>query len=884
MKELGGDLKNLEKHASTAGIDIRAGFDKLKEVGSRIQEFGRGGLEAFSQSLDAAEEYGRAIAEVSTLVDSATFSTEKMESITLGLAAQFGGTAKGQAKALYQTISAGVTDATKATELLSIANKLAIGGMTDTFTAVDVLTSVTAAYGVENLSAAHASDLLFTTVRLGKTTAAELGATLGRIAPTASAMGVSFDELSAAIAAVTVQGINTAEATTGLKAAMANIIKPTTEAGAAAAKLGIKFDQTALRAKGFSAFFTEIIAKSKGDKKVLSDLFGSMEGMNVALALAKENGKAFNDNLAAMGGVAGATDAAFEKMSATLGFQQDRFKALKNNAMILIGQALEPLLAVAVKFANNVLEWFTKLDKPTRNLIVKFTAFAFAGITLVGGLIALVGTVGGVVAGLSAIGITLETVLAAGLPVVAVLGLLALAGAGLYVAFQKNLGGFRDWVVETWRKVKLAFSALVQLFTDGYLSGAVRKELNSEANAGVKQFAIDVFSWFMKIKNFFVSIGEGFGKAMEVAGPTFEALGKSLTKLGVALGLVSDANDPESNAANFDTWGKAGEKIGKALAFVLEFLAEQITNVTDFVGGAAEEFGKFSPIVDEITSRLGELYDAFTPILDALGLSTDKTGEAKSGWTKFGEAVGFVGVIIAAVVNVVLVAMTQMVEGVVATFTWVTTYFTAIANVFQAIVDIISGIASGDWAKVWTGMKMVVFNVVKFIVDALFIMIERIAGTIDAAGKLVKKDFGAKKAVQGFKSELTGSLATTLGVEAKVNESIGDSVDTKRQHDADFKKKTGTLPGTNKALPVMPEMPSMASNVWGGIKNAAMTAQAGGGPGKIDLSSLKMPAHPTQPQQLYATLMFDGEVIARAVAKAGQQNSSRTFQPTTVPG
>ena len=79
--------------------------------------------------------------------------------------------------ALYQAISAGVP-ADNVFTFLSTAAETGIGGCTDLETAVDALSSVTNAYGLENLSTAQAADTLFTGVKMGKTTIEELSANL----------------------------------------------------------------------------------------------------------------------------------------------------------------------------------------------------------------------------------------------------------------------------------------------------------------------------------------------------------------------------------------------------------------------------------------------------------------------------------------------------------------------------------------------------------------------------------------------------------------------------------------------------------------------------------------------------------------------------------
>ena len=68
---------------------------------------------------------------------------------------------------MYQALSAGVSQE-KVKGFLEVAQKGAIAGVTDITTAVDGLSSVVNAWGEDAISAAQASDLIFTAVKMVK--------------------------------------------------------------------------------------------------------------------------------------------------------------------------------------------------------------------------------------------------------------------------------------------------------------------------------------------------------------------------------------------------------------------------------------------------------------------------------------------------------------------------------------------------------------------------------------------------------------------------------------------------------------------------------------------------------------------------------------------
>lgn len=303
----------------------------------------------FGFALKEAAAFGTAIGEVRTITDEQTFSTQKLEEVTLGMAAKFGGTGAQQAQALYQTISAGVSEAAAATELMDTANQLAVGGVTDMTTSVDLLTTAVNVYGTDIDGAGGASDVFFQTVKSGKTTVRELARSFGQVAKIAKDSGVTFEELNGALATMTLGGIRTSVAAAGMRAAISNIIKPTKDAEKEAEKLGIRFDAASLRSKGLVGFLQSITSSSKFTEDSMSKLFGSVEGLTAALALSAGGAAKLSEIVDTMGDAGGATGEAFRKMTETTTFQFGLLRARVSNIMVRLGKALEPLAVDVMK-------------------------------------------------------------------------------------------------------------------------------------------------------------------------------------------------------------------------------------------------------------------------------------------------------------------------------------------------------------------------------------------------------------------------------------------------------------------------------------------------------------------------------------------------------
>ncbi len=124
--------------------------------------------------------------------------------------------------------------------------------MGDTATIADLATSALNAYGEANISATQATDVMVAAVREGKLEASELAGSMGRVLPIASAMGVRFDEVGAAFAALSRTGTNAAEAATQVRGILSSLLRPTKQSEDALAGMGLSAEglRKQIREKG----------------------------------------------------------------------------------------------------------------------------------------------------------------------------------------------------------------------------------------------------------------------------------------------------------------------------------------------------------------------------------------------------------------------------------------------------------------------------------------------------------------------------------------------------------------------------------------------------------------------------------------------------------
>lgn len=844
MGKVSKEMLDIEGRSSTAGQAVKKNFQDFS-VGMTLFGAGLSGLALLNPATEAASKFGQGIAEITTLTNEASLGFDSVFDSVLNMNEAFGGGTQAQTKAMYDAISAGAANAAEATNLLTASNKLAVAGKTDVSTALDGLTSSINAYGASFQDAAEFSDVMFTAVQKGKTTIPELSAVIGRVAPTASALGVSFGELNAAFAAVTAKGLKTEEAATGIKAALSNIVKPSSDATAEASRLGIKFDAATVRSKGFATLLKDITSSSKFNADSLSKLFGSVEGLNAVLALTANGGTKFADALAAMDKSAGVTDGAFATMSEQLAFQEKRFDALKENALILIGDALVPIKQALVTVANSILTAFNAIPTPARNFLVQAFAAVSVLLTLVGGFIAAKAAIGLFAAGMSAVGVSVGGIAAAAGPALLVIGALVGLVTAVKYAIDKNIGGVGDTFKELVAGAHLFADALQQLFSEGALSGEAIEGF-FKGNSAVN-FAIKIYVIFNRIKAFIDGIADGFADKMGVVDEAIGNLIASVAPIGKVISGLFEANNADEATAKFNAFARAGQVVGGILAKVAAALLNVASLVGSLLSGAVSGVAQLGPIFSGVGDAFGDLFDALGELGNELGLAGDKGVSVGEIFFALGRGIAGVFGMAVGVVRGVVSAVASIIKG--------------LASVIGGVVDVVGGIIDGDWSRVWTGAKKIVYGVVSAIVGALGGLVEGIASSIDAVGKVIGKDFGAAKAVAGFRKSLDANMKDFFGLGEKPAAAPG------QPGAAPAVAVPGAVAAPTVDLNALPFAPTVANVA---AAQAEATANNPLAPTVENLAAAvaEMKAAKSGQTVVQATMVVDGQVLGEVTAKA----------------
>ena len=478
---ISGDSSKLNSALSSASSKLSAFGSKMQNVGKSMTTKLTLPLVAVgAASVKMAFDFDKSMTSITALVGVGADEVAKMGDTAKRMAVDTGKSANEAAEALFFITSAGLRGE-EAMGVLEASLKAAAVGLGETKTIADLSTSALNAYGSENLSASGATDILTAAVREGKLEASQLAGAMGGVIPIASNMGVRFDEVAAAMAAMSRTGTNAAEGATQLNAILASLKKPTTDAEMAFQKMGMSTDsvQKSLSEQGLLATLEMLQNGLKQTGQDTTAIFPNIRALKGVLDLTgaglESNRQIFDSLTKSMG----ATDEAFEKTSQSASFKMTKSLNAMKASLIEVGNVILVALVPAVEkiagFLTSMSDKFKSLSPTMQNAIV-----GFAGILAIAGPLIII--FGKLAVGLSALG-PLLPIVASGFrlltaamianPILAVAAAIAAIGIAIYsyTKAQKdalkeslNIGEIEEKIAE--KRKKLASEQ--QKIAEGY--------------------------------------------------------------------------------------------------------------------------------------------------------------------------------------------------------------------------------------------------------------------------------------------------------------------------------------------------------------------------------------------------------------------------------
>lgn len=656
----------------------------------------------------------------------------------------------------------------------------------------DIVTDALTAFNMTADQSGRFADVLAQASSNANTNVSMMGSTFQKVAPVAGALGYSVEDMSLGIGLMANASIKAEVAGTSLKTALANMAKPTKQMQAYMDKYGISL--------------TNADGSMKTFRGVIDNLRSSLGGLSESEQVAAATAIFGKESYAGMLAIVNASDADFKKLSDSVNnaagaaermaqIKLDNFegkvtllKSAFEGLQIALGDALLPTFTQGAEKAAELISKLTEFINANPELvrtIVKVTAgllaFKAAALTAKLGFLELKGGV-----------LTIQKVMALFKGKTALAGVEAVGFAGKVKGVAKSVTGYFGGIGSAAGGVGRAFG---QMFSGTKIGGAFSKiggaagGVFSKLFSGMGGVATRAFTGVAgTITNILGKagtavaagplgkigsvIGKGFGKigtliaplqklGGAILGPFSGILGKVLPVVGVISLIVAAVQILRDNLDKVRE--VVGRVFGDAGLVIFDKVVAAITNIGDTIrnvftdgnlGGARQFlinlFGEEATgvIVGTVLPQIAQAFAEWAPTIASIlqGLAEVVSTIA----TAIMAVIQFLMPTIQSIIGVALETIKGVVSGAL----------TAI----KGLVDVFAGIFTGDWTRVWEGVKSIfsgVWNSLKSIASGVLNgIISLVNGVISGLNKLKIPDWVPGIGGKGINIPLIPQFAT----------------------------------------------------------------------------------------------------------------------------
>ncbi|MFM9760808.1 phage tail tape measure protein [Streptomyces scabiei] len=399
----------------------------------------------------------RAMANVLTI--SQQITSENVGAFTdqiVELSTRLPQTADQLADGLYQIVSSGF-DGADAMEILEVAAQGAAAGLTTSETSARALLGVLNAYGLSASDASDVMDVMFQTVNYGVISFEELAQQLGDVVPMAAAAGVEFDDMSAALAAITLTGIPAAEAVTALNMLLTRVMKPTQDLKQAVKDLGYESAASAVEQDGLYVVVNKLNGAAGNTAEGIANMWKDIRATRAALALASAGGQNYANTYSGLANEVARAEATQKAYALQTDTVTGQWQLASNQARALaidVGRALLPVLKTVGSAVHTFVGTIEDLPGPMKSVLTMVAAS-------VAGLLLLRAAYTKVTVQVAAFRTALAATQAGGAVMPAVLAGSSLAVTGLAAVLTLGIAGYAAYTASK-QKAKDATNELVQ--------------------------------------------------------------------------------------------------------------------------------------------------------------------------------------------------------------------------------------------------------------------------------------------------------------------------------------------------------------------------------------------------------------------------------------
>lgn len=374
--------KQTKNIVTTVGTNMSKAGQKLTSVGTSLTKSVTVPLATIGTvGLKTASDFEAGMSKVKAISQATEpeFKALRQEAIKLGADTVF--SANEVAEAMTEMAKAGWTSQDILDGMSGVLDAAAASGE-NLATVSTIVADAISGFGLKARDAAHVADLLTQAANAGTIDINDLGESFKYIAPVAQAYGMSIEDVTTAMLAMSKAGIKGSQAGTSLRTLLVNMAKPTDDMVYAMKQLGVSLYDNEGKTKDLNTILAELRKGTKGltdEQKnlYLAQLAGKtgLAGLNALLNLSQEEYDALSASMANCDGVAKQTA---ETMQDNLKGKTEQLTGALESLAITLADYVFPWLTNFVVKLTEMVEKFTSVDERIQKFVLALAGIAAA--------------------------------------------------------------------------------------------------------------------------------------------------------------------------------------------------------------------------------------------------------------------------------------------------------------------------------------------------------------------------------------------------------------------------------------------------------------------------------------------------------------------------
>lgn len=775
-------LRNIRRQMEeTANINQRLGRN-VSRLGDNISSIGQAMMPAATAVAAAGAVAGKTFMDFEATITGAAVKAgakteaefNKMRDVAGKLGAEFPISASQAAEGMDR-LAAGGFNVDETIGAMPSIIKAAVASGEDLAATSNVVTSALSIWNLKQGDIAanteHVADVIQMAANVSKLGMNEFGLAMQYAGAPAAALGVSIEELGAAMAVMSNNGIEASTIGTSLRATMSRLASPPKAAAAAIEQLGLKIKDADGNFVGLENVMGQMRTAMEGlsdtEQVALAKAIAGEDAYSGLLSIIKTSPEAYAEVANSIRNSAGSSNEAYQTMQKTLKGSIDAMTGSIESFGIAMGTVLSPYIreaAETVKYFANVL---TDMGPEQQKMLVMAGAavIGFTGLTMAvgkaisigGALITTYGRIGRVMAGGHISNKLLEYSVRGVMSAYSGIGSVATQGLGALSSAGAAAGGVFDTVRRkaaelrglTWadigRNISNAFSGASTAASNRMqaIRAAAGNAMASVINNATRAAAA--------MSNF--SARAAIGNVASRAASGVTALGRSFltaARAGMAFALspIGIAMIAIAGAAYliYKNWDKVGP-------FFVSLWNRIKAAFSSAVGALQPQIDRMKAVFDVLRVTVGAMVTAAFEKLKAAFASVSGTISAHQG--AIDTLVSILTTVATIAGGVVVGAFVVLANVVTSTITTAIGIASAVIGgfigVLTGIIEFVTGVFTGDWQMAWNGIKDIfggVFDAIAGICSSVMGGIkDTVMGVIDSIKSLAGAATGTSVSV-----------------------------------------------------------------------------------------------------------------------------------------